>query len=57
MKKKVYCSECKHLHEGFIGYSCTSMNPYDNWYTNIFTIGYPDDRNRNNDCKWFERKE
>jgi len=54
--KKVYCKDCKYLKDRFLGYECINMKPYDTWYTNEFTIGFPEDRNRNNDCKWFEAK-
>lgn len=53
---KIFCKECKHI-------SCQEFcvhpkNKRDSWYDKNFQfILSPKDRNHNNDCELFERKE
>ena len=59
---KVYCNECKHLHYCLDTFYCYHPDNYTkkgNWKDKNALVGVkePSEINKDNDCKWFERKE
>ena len=52
-REKVYCSECKHLGLDWFCFARyeTWLSPYD-WLPKD-----PEELNKNNDCKYFEKRE
>ena len=57
MSKK-YCSKCEHHGATLFNYGNCRIAPYyrDNWYKKNMVYVSCDKRNKNNDCKHFEKK-
>lgn len=69
MENEVFCSKCKYIFryeigKVFISYNCKHPNNIKvikekNWfhkYTYEVEDRFPEDINKNNDCKWFKDK-
>ena len=57
---KVYCSECKYWlgksHISIREHCKAEIEEYDNYYNHVKEWISPEKKNKNNDCKDFEKK-
>jgi len=56
---KVYCNECKYLYHNFYCRYPDNYSKLGNWHDRYtkFGVKEPSEINKDNNCKWFEKKE